>query len=281
MKKDRHATVETICQWCGTVFTARRERVEKGQSRFCSREHHREWRKSIGSQRKNIGKENAIIQWDKTKNMYVAYWHEPDTMKYKSEPWARWTWELNFGEVPENYYVSYKDGNSENAIINNICLKTMDEISGIGDRNRGVPKSESTRKKLSAAHIGKKLSKEHKKHISESNMKKWAEGVFDTVHLGEHHVRWRGGVKYLKYPREYYTIRRWIIERDNETCQICGKDASRKGQVHHIDGNKNHNTEDNLILLCTVCHNRVHSRKPDIASIMAFRAMLEWNRNDA
>jgi spore coat polysaccharide biosynthesis predicted glycosyltransferase SpsG len=131
---------------------------------------------------------------------------------------------------------------------------------------------------MSIAHTGKTLSEEHKTHIADSNRKKWADGVFDKVHVGENNVRWRGGVKYLMYPKEFYAIRRWIIERDNQTCQICGKDASRKGHIHHIDGNTKHNTEDNLILVCASCHIKIHSNFPAISSILAFRSKLEWNK---
>ena len=278
-KPNRHAMVETSCRWCGETFMARKQRVDKGQSQFCSMGHYREYQNSIGSQRKNIGKENAIIQWEETKKSYVAYWYDENT-KYHSAGWARWWWELNNGEVPAGYRVSYRDNNSRNNVPENICLKTMAEISDIGNKNRGVPKSKKTRKLLSIAHTGKSLSEEHKKHIGDANREKWAKGIYDTVHVGEHHVRWRGGVKFMIYPREYYKIRRWIIERDNEICQICGCSVVRKSHVHHIDGNKKHNTEDNLILLCPKCHVRVHSKGHDTASILAFRSKLEWNQND-
>jgi hypothetical protein len=269
--------VEAKCEWCGIVFSARKDRIEKGQSRWCSRPHYLEWLAAQGSQRKNIGKENAIIQWEETKNMFCAYWYD-ENMKYHSAGWARWYWELNIGEVPKGRLASYKDGDSKNATPGNICLKTMSEISNIGDRSRGVPKSEASKKKMSIAHTDKVLSEEHRKHIADANRKKWADGVFDMVHVGENNARWRGGVKYRNYPKEFFTIRRWIIERDNETCQICGKDASRKGHIHHIDGNTKHNTEDNLILVCASCHIKIHSNFPAISSILAFRSKLEWNK---
>lgn len=275
-KSSRHKMVDAKCEWCGIVFLARKDRIDKGQSRWCSRPHYLEWLTEQGPQKKNIGKENAFIFWEKTKNMYCAYWYDTN-LKYHTTGWARWYWELNIGEIPPKYYATYKDGNPKNNVPENICLKTMNEISDIGDRNRGVPLLEETKRKLSIAHFGKKLSEDHKKKIGDSNRKKWADGVFDTVHVGKCHIRWRNGIKYLNYPKEYYSIRRWIIERDKEICQICGKDTSRKSHVHHIDGNKKHNTEDNLILLCPPCHMKVHNKNPEIASIMAFRSKLEWN----
>ena len=52
-------------------------------------------------------------------------------------------------------------------------------------------------------------------------------------------------------------LRSYIFERDDSFCQICGCE----GQViHHIlfrsHGGKN--IAFNLILLCTICHNRQH-----------------------
>lgn len=180
-KKDRHSKVEVTCQLesCGKKFLARKERVEKGQSRFCSMKHYREYQKLIGPQRKNIGKENAIILWDKPKKMYVAYWYD-DQMKYHSTPWARWWWELNRGNVPDGYYASYVDGNSKNNKPENVCLKTMAEISDIGERSRGVPKSTETRRKLSEAHTGKILSDEHKENIGRAVSEMWKSGAFDS-----------------------------------------------------------------------------------------------------
>lgn len=181
-KSNRHKMVDVKCEWCGIIFPARKTRVDKGQSRWCSLPHYREWLSAQGSQRKNIGKENAFILWEKIKNMYCAYWYDRDG-KYHTSGWARWYWELNIGEVPKGYYASYKDGNSKNNVPENICLKTMSEISNIGERNRGVPKSEETKKKLSIAHTGKVLSEEHKANIGKATKEMWSKGVFDSPEI--------------------------------------------------------------------------------------------------
>jgi 5-methylcytosine-specific restriction endonuclease McrA len=60
------------------------------------------------------------------------------------------------------------------------------------------------------------------------------------------------------------------MERDNNTCQICGETSGI--QVHHIDGNGTTNTIvnhalDNLIVLCAGCHcaiTRFRSKKRNI-----------------
>jgi hypothetical protein len=281
-KPDRHTRIEVTCQLesCGKKFFARRERVEKGQSRFCSMVHYREYQKSIGSQRSNIGKENAIIQWDNSEGLYRAYWFESETMRYTSTSWARWAWELNFGEVPNGYRVSYKDGDPANMRLENLFLKSWQEYGDdLGKRTKGVPKSEESKKRMSASHSGKTLSEEHRKHIGDANRRKWGLGVFDKVHKGAYSKHWRGGVP-NGYPREFGEIRDFIRERDRYMCQICGKHLhkTRDSHVHHIDGNRKHNDPDNLKLLCTACHGLVHSNKPAPPPILAFRSMLEWNQ---
>ncbi len=272
--------VEVKCEWCKNIFLARRSRVLAGQSRFCSLPHYKEWLKSKGSQRKNIGKENAIVQWEKSKNMFCAYWYD-DKMKYHSAGWGRWYWEINLGEVPQGKRVGYKDGNSKNNTPENLKLKSWDEYGKeLGDRVRGVRKSEESKKKMSKSHQGKVLSKEHRLHIGDATRKKWNDGLFDSIHKGENNHHWRGGVKYTDYPKEFHKIKSFVRERDKNMCQVCGKSVyrSRHGHVHHFDGNKKENVMENLILVCTTCHGKIHSQNPAPPPILAFRSKLEWNK---
>ena len=43
MNKDRHARVEVGCENCGDLFLARKERVEQGMGKFCSKKCYDEW----------------------------------------------------------------------------------------------------------------------------------------------------------------------------------------------------------------------------------------------
>jgi len=57
------------------------------------------------------------------------------------------------------------------------------------------------------------------------------------------------------------TISPLVKERDNYTCQICGKTASKTSRelnVHHIDQNKGNDSISNLITICVGCHNKIH-----------------------
>ena len=41
-------------------------------------------------------------------------------------------------------------------------------------------------------------------------------------------------------------------------CFICGwNEDERILEVHHIDQNRNHNTKDNLVILCPTCHRKI------------------------
>lgn len=81
-------------------------------------------------------------------------------------------------------------------------------------------------------------------------------------------------VKHLKeatenaYHKSNAYIMRHIYERDNLTCQVCGRTFEQKRlNLHHIDGSgkENHkinpdanNSPDNLITLCAGCHQAIH-----------------------
>lgn len=71
-------------------------------------------------------------------------------------------------------------------------------------------------------------------------------------------------VKYWGYQKgfnyDFSSRREAILNRDNYTCQICGKKHTRL-EVHHIIFRSQGGTDDenNLITLCEDCHNYVHN----------------------
>lgn len=253
MKNDRHTAVEVVCV-CGKTFLARKERVEKGQGRFCSKQCFDNWqRENIKSAR--IGKENARL-YHKQSGGYFVQWIQ-ENGKPQNEPWHNWAWEMNFGDIPTGYRVEYKDENQDNISIDNLQLRLT--RSG---------------KKLLPKHK-KVLSEEHKIKIGNRTVELWKNGVFD-FHKGTNNKNYKSNK--TKHPKEFNDeLKEFVRERDNHICQICGKDLSRgrKGTVHHIDGIKSHNDSENLILFCNSCHIKVHFSVGNTSpAIMAFRERL-------
>lgn len=78
---------------------------------------------------------------------------------------------------------------------------------------------------------------------------------------------WRGGISFEPYLPEFNTeLKRFIRERDQFTCQLCGITEELVGQkldVHHIDYDKTNNEVINLISLCKSCHSKTNFKRDD------------------
>lgn len=62
------------------------------------------------------------------------------------------------------------------------------------------------------------------------------------------------------YRHGFKTYRREALEHYKYTCKSCGK-IDRRLHVHHIDGNNKHNEPSNWMILCPLCHRRIHLGK--------------------
>ena len=51
-----------------------------------------------------------------------------------------------------------------------------------------------------------------------------------------------------------------VLERDNYMCVKCG--SKKRICIHHIDWDENNNALNNLVLLCSSCHGKLHSFIP-------------------
>lgn len=254
MKTGQYKTVEMKCVWCEVTFLALKVRVNKGQGRFCSLEHANEWQK-IHNVSSRIGKENAKM-YPKEDGSYFVQWFNEEHKAINS-PWHKWAWEMAYGDVPEGYAIEYKDGNKSNTILENLQLRLT---------RQG--------KKLLPKQPRKKLSLEHRNKISQILVENWKKGVFD-IHRGSSNPNFK--VKKGRHPKEFNdSLKEFIRERDNHTCQICGENLlGKKEPVHHIDGIKTNNEPDNLILVCDSCHAKIHfARNTTDPVIMTFRSKL-------
>lgn len=78
--------------------------------------------------------------------------------------------------------------------------------------------------------------------------------------MGCLHPNWQGGItpelqKRINR-RSWIETRKKVYERDNWTCQVCGKHCHKDIQCHHIVPYRHTQDDDmeNLITLCKSCH---------------------------
>lgn len=263
MKLGRHKGMEVNCHQCGNLFVAVAKRVEQGLGKFCSKACFDLWQRENRKSNK-WGKENAKT-YQKASGGFFVQWYQ-DNGKPKNMPWHTWAWELAYGEIPDGHVVEYIDGDVNNITIDNLQLRM------------------TRRKRQEIPKPPKVLTKEHREKLSKSLKLRWRRGDFtNTVFKdisGENNPGWRGGVRNL-YSYEFRQICPFIRGRDNHKCQVCSKDLykSKYGHVHHRDGNTENNNQDNLLLLCSTCHAKVHKSKGmESPPIMALRSELHWNR---
>lgn len=59
--------------------------------------------------------------------------------------------------------------------------------------------------------------------------------------------------------------RRYVMQRDGKRCRMCGDATKNRLHVHHIRYRSEYqddpHNERNLLTLCLVCHDRIHSNK--------------------
>ena len=110
--------------------------------------------------------------------------------------------------------------------------------------------TEEVRNRISQARI------EEKAFVGEKNP------MYNSNRWGELNPNWQGGItpikKQIMNSEEYKIWRLKVFERDNYTCQCCGR-KTHKNEAHHLDNfaefiEKRFDV-DNGITLCEDCHN--------------------------
>lgn len=135
----------------------------------------------------------------------------------------------------------------------------------IGDANRGRVLTDEHKEKLRQAKLkkptrywfGKKRNDDTKRKISETKM-----NSVNTPRKEKHH-NWNGGASrgYKQGYRKNLLYRQWrtfVFERDNYTCQECGKRGGVYITAHHIKSWAKYPEfrydVDNGTTLCEECH---------------------------
>ena len=123
---------------------------------------------------------------------------------------------------------------------------------------KGSTHLEASKKKMSKARVGMKLSKSHKKNISIAgsgkNNPNYGKGKYTELEaiLNGKIVNWW----------KWREFRKVILERDNYTCQICGNLGN---SIHHKKERKDYPelcwNEDNVITICKSCHVNIDGHK--------------------
>jgi hypothetical protein len=121
-------------------------------------------------------------------------------------------------------------------------------MRGHAHPNYGNHLSGETKFKISCALVGRILSLEHRKKLSET-------------HTGERHPNWQGGItpqhKKIRASFVYKIWKQSVLNRDNHTCQFC-ESKKKPLHAHHIFPFKDYPEDrfniDNGITLCGDCH---------------------------
>ncbi len=150
--------------------------------------------------------------------------------------------------------------------FNNNVIRVWLKQYGIKVRELGIAQSNSrllSKEKLDDLYVKQKLScKKIGKFygIDDESIRKLLRhfNIERRDNVGENNAFWQGGIADLPYPYEFRKIKKLIKERDNYTCQECGKQFKGKNQldIHHIDYNKKNSKPENLITLCKSCHGK-------------------------
>lgn len=133
---------------------------------------------------------------------------------------------------------------------------------------KGRHLSESTKKKIGLAHLGKSAGMLGKHHSEETKQKL-------RGHTKEKSSNWHGGLSFEPYTTDWRkSLKRSIRERDHYTCQICGALQSEVAfPVHHIDYNKKNCSPSNLITLCKKCHGKTNINRQYWAKTLYIRLL--------
>lgn len=121
-------------------------------------------------------------------------------------------------------------------------------MSGTKGKSGVYKRTKKNLKNLRKSHLGKKFSKKHKKKMSEvhkgkkhskETCKKIKEAQIGKPRLysrGKKHYNWKGNYELKRQIRNCFKYWKWrskVFERDNWTCQTCGKRGCYL-EAHHI-----------------------------------------------
>jgi len=110
---------------------------------------------------------------------------------------------------------------------------------------------------------------------------------------GELNHNWKGGIAHYPDQTTMKRNRKIKIEQQKGKCEICNRKGTR---IHHKDGSRTNHLLENLKLLCTKCHGRVHRGRRAKTSIWirryginakdlgkklncSYETLVKWHKN--
>ena len=144
--------------------------------------------------------------------------------------------------------------------------------SGYSTRWKGGKHSKEAKEKMRVAKLGWKFTEEHKKNISNSLKGKMPKNLSSLDNSGANSHWWKDGItdenELARKQKEFRLWRKSVFERDNYTCQKCGKRSKAGDRInlhpHHIknfsDFPELRFVVKNGITLCEKCHRKFHKK---------------------
>ncbi len=158
-------------------------------------------------------------------------------------------------------------GKHENRNIkkrNKTMIERYGSLGTYGHLNK--PHSEETKQLLHNQRIGKSFKELYGEERS-IEIRKFQSQKMKGNNLKEKNGAWKGGIAFLPYPYEFNNnLKEHIRNSFGRICGECKYSETELGytlNIHHIDYNKNNNSEENLIPLCNSCHAQTNFKRED------------------
>jgi hypothetical protein len=141
------------------------------------------------------------------------------------------------------------------------------KTTGNKGHNKGIKFTEEHKRKISESKKGKPRSEETKNKLSNSKLGKPIPHLkiyqFKKGHKPSNFIDGTSRSRQYQF-EEWKKIARYVYQRDNYTCQTCGKKGGLLNAHHKIPWaiSKNDNP-NNLITLCVECHAKIHAKNRD------------------
>lgn len=251
----KHSATKVKCDWCGKEFKRKPSHIR--EHNFCSQMCYAEWRsqqkemniKNLPEPSEIRGKDNP--NWKEKIIKICEYCGEKFEVKPSLDEITRFcsrecidNWKRETGYLRGDKHPSYKER------VIKICKEC-------GKKFKIMPSAKEKAKFCSREcqnnwKRGRELPEEIKQKMKGPR----------PSSQGSNHPNWKGGASFEPYPPEFNErLKEKVRKRDNRTCQMCGTTANgrRKMCVHHIDGNKENCSLENLVTLCTSCNRRLEN----------------------